>query len=1036
MHSTTPPLRRAWLAAAAFITLTTGLFAQPAPTTGTIEGRVLNAATDRYLNNARVSVVGTDRSVFTDAYGGYRIYDVPAGPVTLNVFYSGLPAQEVRVNVSAGQTVSQDVTLGSKDETVVMEKVTVAGTRETNVAAIAVNEQRFAPNIKTVIETDAFGDIAEGNVGEFLKYLPGITVDYVAADVRTVSVRGFGAQFSSVYVDGFRMASAASGSSIRAFEFEQVSINNAARIEVAKVPTPNMPSDSLGGSVNMISKNSFERAGAQFNYRAYVNMNSEDVDPLTNSTGPGNKKTYKVLPGADFDYTLPINKNIGIVITGLTSNQFNEQHRTQMVWNFGQGGGTYTPTGGSAITIPAATATNPYLQQYTMQDGPKNSFRDSFSAKLDWRISPESTFWVGYQWNYYHSFFGNRNINFEAGTAGNPSTATGLAADNLSYNPSFTLSARGRGSVRHGSSFRDKFGQANALLSKYRYNGRLWDLDAGLGYTGSKSWYRDQGRGHFDEVRTTLQDVSRVEYRDIQEVRPNVLRALSPTGVEYDWLNLGNYRINTVRSRPLDAKDEFTDGHFNAARDIERLPFELKIRGGVDIRQQKRDIRRSDTTWNYVGADGIANTADDNAAAFLDEQYGVYSGYGISHLQWPSAYKLYEAFITTPNRFQLTSDQARNAERFRIQNSQELKETVSSAYLQGEAKFLQNKLNVIGGVRFEKTKDDGRGPATPTIGATLADVQANWRERGLNVDKSYNGYYPSLHLNYSITPDLIARAAYARTLGRPDFGNILPLVRANLTTTQANDGVDDLPARLIRYNNTELKPYTANNFDLSLEYYFSNGGVASVGAFRKDIKDFFEVASRPATLADFESFGLDPALYASDVMVETRRNSTRQARITGMEFNFRQPLTFLGGIGKDFMFFANATKLDLDGSAEADFSGFIEESANVGLTYTHKPVTLRLNVNYRGRQINSQQTGSAYGGASGGFYEYYAARTNVDLNGEYAFSPKLALFANVRNVFNVPQDLERYNSVTPGWAKLYRREKFGAQITIGVKGTF
>ena len=128
--------------------------------------------------------------------------------------------------------------------------------------------------------------------------------------------------------------------------------------------------------------------------------------------------------------------------------------------------------------------------------------------------------------------------------------------------------------------------------------------------------------------------------------------------------------------------------------------------------------------------------------------------------------------------------------------------------------------------------------------------------------------------------------------------------------------------------------------------------------------------------------------------------------------------------------------LDLDGSAEADFSGFIEESANVGLTYTHKPVTLRLNVNYRGRQINSQQTGSGYGGASGGFYEYYAARTNVDLNGEYAFSPKLALFANVRNVFNVPQDLERYNSVTPGWAKLYRREKFGAQITIGVKGTF
>src|SRR5690606_29460040 len=105
---------------------------------------------------------------------------------------------------------------------------TVATRRETNTAAIATNEQRFALNIKTVIETDAFGDVAEGNVGEFLKFLPGVTVDYVAADVRTVSVRGFGAAYSSVSVDGFRMASASSGASARAFEFEQVSINNAA----------------------------------------------------------------------------------------------------------------------------------------------------------------------------------------------------------------------------------------------------------------------------------------------------------------------------------------------------------------------------------------------------------------------------------------------------------------------------------------------------------------------------------------------------------------------------------------------------------------------------------------------------------------------------------------------------------------------------------------------------------------------------------------------------------------------------------------
>ena len=34
--------------------------------------------------------------------------------------------------------------------------------------------------------------------------LPGVTVDYVAADVRTVSVRGFADRFTSVSIDGMR----------------------------------------------------------------------------------------------------------------------------------------------------------------------------------------------------------------------------------------------------------------------------------------------------------------------------------------------------------------------------------------------------------------------------------------------------------------------------------------------------------------------------------------------------------------------------------------------------------------------------------------------------------------------------------------------------------------------------------------------------------------------------------------------------------------------------------------------------------------
>lgn len=339
----------AWLCIALTM-LTSTLWAQS--TAGTVEGRVLNATSGRYLNNVRVSVEGSTQETFTNEFGEYRIVGVPAGSVTLNVFFTGLDSQSVTVNVQGGQVTQQDVTLtrGTISETVVLDAFVVASERDTNAASIAANEQRFANNIKNVVSADAFGDVTEGNVGEFIKYLPGISVDYVAADVRAISVRGFDSSLTAVSVDGGRMASASSGSSSRTFELEQVSINNVARIELVKVPTPDMPADAIGGSVNMISKSAFERKGAQLNYRAVLNFNHEEPYFWKKTPGPGNKETFKVLPGFDFDYTLPFSPNFGIVVTGLSSNQFNEQHRSQMVWE-------------NAGTGTGASPANPYLRQ-------------------------------------------------------------------------------------------------------------------------------------------------------------------------------------------------------------------------------------------------------------------------------------------------------------------------------------------------------------------------------------------------------------------------------------------------------------------------------------------------------------------------------------------------------------------------------------------------------------------------------------------------------------------------------------------------
>ncbi|MDE3084145.1 MAG: carboxypeptidase regulatory-like domain-containing protein, partial [Verrucomicrobiota bacterium] len=242
------PFRLAWgsgLALLSALALTLPQSAMAAGT-GTIEGRVQNADTGTYLNNARVTVEGTNVEAFTNAAGEYRLTNVPEGTAKVDVFYTGLNTQTLNVNVVGGQTATQDVNLSAvatkEGEVVKLDQFIVQAQRDTNQRTIAINEQRFAPNIETVVSSDQFGHVAEGNLGQFMKFMPGVSVDYVASDVRTIAMRGIGPNYTEVSVDNYRVAAANSGntSAGRTVELEQISINNTARNEIVKTRTPDL----------------------------------------------------------------------------------------------------------------------------------------------------------------------------------------------------------------------------------------------------------------------------------------------------------------------------------------------------------------------------------------------------------------------------------------------------------------------------------------------------------------------------------------------------------------------------------------------------------------------------------------------------------------------------------------------------------------------------------------------------------------------------------------------------------------------------
>ena len=126
-----------------------------------------------------------------------------------------------------------------------------AGSRSA-LAGLSAAPRRAAPPrsdhiLKNVVSADAFGDISGGNIADFLKYLPGLALDLESGEAISVSVRGIGSSMTAVSVDGAQAANSVSQGQSRNFQFKPISMNNASRIELYKVPTPANPADSLGG---------------------------------------------------------------------------------------------------------------------------------------------------------------------------------------------------------------------------------------------------------------------------------------------------------------------------------------------------------------------------------------------------------------------------------------------------------------------------------------------------------------------------------------------------------------------------------------------------------------------------------------------------------------------------------------------------------------------------------------------------------------------------------------------------------------------
>ncbi|MFM8620393.1 MAG: carboxypeptidase regulatory-like domain-containing protein, partial [Opitutaceae bacterium] len=378
-------------------------------TTGTVQGRVFNPASREYVGNAEVRLGGTDRVVFTESDGTFTFPGVAAGPVSITVNFSGYTPASESFTVAAGQVAVREINLTSaaasapttKDGKVQLQAFSVSSEREGN--AKAVQAQRRNMDITTSVSSDVFGDITDGNMGEFLKYLPGVDIDYVESEARGPRLGGMDGQYVGVTIDGMRTASADSnrggGDASRATSFESILITGIESIEISRTTSAESDADSPSGTINMKTRRAFDRRGRVFGYNFSVNLNAEEFT-LRQTLGPAERERYKWRPNAQLEYSDTfLDRRLGVILTTSRANSYTEQYSFTQDYN-------RTPT--------AADPRPLVIRQLDFKDGPKMILKDAFSLAADYKATPRLVLSLSAIYTYVEGEFWNRNFTFVA----------------------------------------------------------------------------------------------------------------------------------------------------------------------------------------------------------------------------------------------------------------------------------------------------------------------------------------------------------------------------------------------------------------------------------------------------------------------------------------------------------------------------------------------------------------------------------------------------------------------------------------------
>ncbi len=222
---------------------------------GRVRGRITDAER-QILPGATVMVPSLHIGATSDIDGYYTL-NLQPGTYTLQVSYVGYAPKEMKITVRGGKVEVRDITLS---ESVELSEVEVVGAFSAQRRALQM--QKSGMGVTNVVSADQVGKFPDSNIGDALKRINGINVQYDQGEARFGQVRGTSADLTSVTVNGNRLPSAEGDT--RNVQLDLIPADMVQTIEVNKVVTSDMDGDAIGGGINLVTKNTPSRRTLNF----------------------------------------------------------------------------------------------------------------------------------------------------------------------------------------------------------------------------------------------------------------------------------------------------------------------------------------------------------------------------------------------------------------------------------------------------------------------------------------------------------------------------------------------------------------------------------------------------------------------------------------------------------------------------------------------------------------------------------------------------------------------------------------------------